>query len=249
MKKLSIAFAVILSAGSIFAQTTPSTPVKVAPPKATETPIKVNPSTSKVVLKTAQDSASYAYGIVMAQNMKRQMNNDLNTNLMLEGMNASLREEQLLIPQENCQNIYGAYNKQIQAKAGEKVKNEGIQYLEQNKKKPGVMTTASGLQYEIITKSATNTISPLATNKVKVHYHGTLLDGSVFDSSVERGQPAEFGLNQVIKGWTEGVQLMHVGDKFKFTIPYELAYGERAAGPKIKPYSCLVFEVELLEIK
>jgi FKBP-type peptidyl-prolyl cis-trans isomerase FklB len=247
MKKLSIAFAAILSVGSIFAQTTaPSTPVKAA---TTETPIKVNPGTSKVVLKTAQDSASYAYGIVMAQNMKRQMNNELNTNLMLEGMNAALKEETLLIAQENCQNVYGNYNKQIQAKAGEKVKVEGIKHLEMNKKKPGVMTTATGLQYEIMTKSATNTISPKATDKVKVHYHGLLLDGSVFDSSVERGQPAEFGLNQVIKGWTEGVQLMHVGDKFKFTIPYELAYGERAAGPKIKPYSCLVFEVELLEIK
>jgi FKBP-type peptidyl-prolyl cis-trans isomerase FklB len=260
MKKLSITLAFVLSLGVVFAQNTNDkskvvpieTPIKVAPGKAPampQTPIKVNPSSSKIVLKTAQDSASYAYGVVMAQSLKRQLNNDLNRDMLMEGLNAALKEEQLLIAQEECQPIFGAYNKQIQAKAGEKTKTEGIVHLEKNKKKSGVITTATGLQYEVITKSASSTISPKATDKVKVHYHGTLLDGSEFDSSVTRGQPAEFGLNQVIKGWTEGVQLMHVGDKFKFTIPYELAYGERAAGPKIKPYSCLVFEIELLEIK
>ena len=109
-------------------------------------------------------------------------------------------------------------------------------------------TTASGLQYEVLTKG-TNTVNPKATDKVKVHYHGTLIDGTVFDSSVDRGQPAAFGLGQVIKGWTEGLQLMHVGDKFRFFIPYELAYGDRPAGQKIKPYSTLIFDVELLEIQ
>jgi FKBP-type peptidyl-prolyl cis-trans isomerase len=110
------------------------------------------------------------------------------------------------------------------------------------------ITTASGLKYQIL-KHGTGTVSPKASDTVKVHYHGTLLDGTVFDSSVERGEPASFPLNRVIPGWTEGVQLMKVGDKFKFTVPPELAYGARSPSPKIPPNSTLVFEVELLEIQ
>ena len=109
-------------------------------------------------------------------------------------------------------------------------------------------TTASGLKY-LVTKRGAGTVSPKATDTVKVHYHGTLLDGTVFDSSVERGQPISFPLNQVIPGWTEGLQLMHVGDKFKFGIPPNLAYGPNSPSPKIPPNSTLVFEVELLEIQ
>ncbi|MDB6027079.1 MAG: fkpA 2 [Verrucomicrobiales bacterium] len=114
--------------------------------------------------------------------------------------------------------------------------------------KSGVITTASGLKYEVL-KHGTGTVSPKATDTVKVHYHGTLLDGTVFDSSVERGQPISFPLNGVIPGWTEGVQLMKVGDKFKFTIPPALAYGPNSPSPKIPANSTLVFEVELLAIE
>ena len=114
--------------------------------------------------------------------------------------------------------------------------------------KSGVTTTASGLKYEVL-KKGTGTVSPKATDTVKVHYHGTLLDGTVFDSSVERGQPISFPLNGVIPGWTEGVQLMKVGDKFKFTIPPGLAYGDQSPSPKIPANSTLVFEVELLAIE
>ena len=122
----------------------------------------------------------------------------------------------------------------------------GQEFLARNKAEEGVLETASGLQYQILHKGEGDE-HPKATSKVKVHYHGTLLDGSVFDSSVERGSPISFGLNQVIRGWTEGVQLMTVGDKFKFFIPSNLGYGDSAAG-KIKPGSLLIFEVELLEI-
>ncbi len=123
---------------------------------------------------------------------------------------------------------------------------KGAAYLQSNAQREEVTTTASGLQYEILAKSE-NTDHPKASDKVKVHYHGTLIDGSVFDSSVERGDPISFGLSQVIKGWTEGVQLMSTGDKFRFYIPHDLAYGKRRAG-SIGPGSTLIFDVELLAI-
>lgn len=123
---------------------------------------------------------------------------------------------------------------------------KGAAYLEANSQVEGVMSTASGLQYQVLTEG-TGTVNPAATDRVKVHYHGTLVDGLVFDSSVDRGEPIEFGLNQVIKGWTEGVQLMVVGEKTRFVIPSELAYGNRSAGA-IGPGSVLIFEVELLGI-
>jgi FKBP-type peptidyl-prolyl cis-trans isomerase FklB len=122
----------------------------------------------------------------------------------------------------------------------------GQDFLETNKLKPGVVSLPSGLQYEVITEG--NGIKPLASNKVTCHYHGTLIDGTVFDSSVKRGQPATFPLNMVIKGWTEGLQLMAVGSKWRFFIPPQLAYGERQTGAHIGPNSTLVFEVELLGV-
>ncbi|MBQ9339524.1 MAG: FKBP-type peptidyl-prolyl cis-trans isomerase [Paludibacteraceae bacterium] len=126
------------------------------------------------------------------------------------------------------------------------VKSEGEAFLEANKLKDGIVVTESGLQYEVLKEGKGP--KPSATDRVKVHYHGTLIDGTVFDSSVERGEPITFGLNQVIKGWTEGVQLMPVGSKYRFFIPQELGYGGREAG-KIPPYSTLIFEVELLGIE
>lgn len=122
----------------------------------------------------------------------------------------------------------------------------GQDFLEANKQKPGIITLASGLQYEVITEG--NGIKPLSRNKVTCHYHGTLIDGTVFDSSVKRGQPATFPLNMVIKGWTEGLQLMAVGSKWRFFIPPQLAYGERQTGSHIGPNSTLIFDVELLDV-
>jgi peptidylprolyl isomerase len=132
-------------------------------------------------------------------------------------------------------------------KAAEENIKIGRDFLEKNKDKEGVLETASGLQYQVLQKGE-GSENPSARSKVKVHYHGLLLDGTVFDSSVERNQPISFGLNQVIKGWTEGVQLMVVGDKFKFFIPSELAYGSKSTG-KITSGSVLIFEVELLAIQ
>jgi FKBP-type peptidyl-prolyl cis-trans isomerase FklB len=122
----------------------------------------------------------------------------------------------------------------------------GREFLEANKQKPGIITLPSGLQYEVITEG--DGIKPLAKNKVTCHYHGTLIDGTVFDSSVKRGQPATFPLNAVIKGWTEGLQLMGVGSKWRFFLPPNLAYGERQTGSDIGPNSTLIFEVELLGV-
>ena len=128
-----------------------------------------------------------------------------------------------------------------------KFKEEGEKFLAENAKREGVKTTASGLQYEVL--EATLGQKPKATDSVKVHYEGTLIDGTVFDSSYKRGKPISFPLNGVIKGWTEGLQLMAVGSKYKFFIPYQLAYGERGAGASIPPYAALIFTVELLGIE
>jgi FKBP-type peptidyl-prolyl cis-trans isomerase FklB len=134
----------------------------------------------------------------------------------------------------------------IKSKRMETNLKEGQDFLAANKAKPGVTELPSGLQYQILTEGTGP--KPTANNNVKCHYHGTLIDGTVFDSSVQRGQPASFPLNQVIKGWTEGLQLMSVGSKWRFFIPPHLGYGDRQAGPKIGAYSTLIFDVELLGI-
>jgi FKBP-type peptidyl-prolyl cis-trans isomerase len=222
MKKTLLLLTLIASTSGVFAQT-------------------------KIELKSAKDSASYAYGIVLASSIKRQLSSDLNRDALIASLNAALRDETMLFSPEVANKVFSDYNRMAQAKAAEKVRAEGMKFLEENKKRKEVTTTASGLQYEVL-KRGTGTVSPKETDKVEVHYHGTLISGEVFDSSIERGQPAQFGLNQVIKGWTEGLQYMKEGDKFKFFIPANLAYGDRSAGAKIKSGSTLVFEVELLKI-
>ena len=135
---------------------------------------------------------------------------------------------------------------ELQAAAASKAREAGEKFLAENAKKPNVVTLPSGLQYEILNEGDGK--QPSAKDTVRCHYHGTLTDGTVFDSSVHRGEPAEFPLNQVIAGWTEGVQLMKEGAKYRFYIPYNLAYGERGAGAQIPPYSALIFDVELLKV-
>lgn len=197
------------------------------------------------------DSVSYNLGILIAQNLKRQGLGEVNPTQLAKGVADALAG--VSVDLAKCNESVSEYLQAMQAqKAKENAKKfegniaEGKKFLDENKKRPGVVTTASGLQYEVL-KPGTGA-KPKATDKVTVHYHGTLLDGSIFDSSVNRGQPATFGVTQVIQGWVEGLQLMPLGAKYKFFIPYELGYGDQGAGEDIGPYSTLVFEVELLKI-
>jgi FKBP-type peptidyl-prolyl cis-trans isomerase FklB len=154
------------------------------------------------------------------------------------------------LTQDQVKDVMTQFEKDMEQKqkeAGEKNKTEGAKFLEENKKKEGVKTTASGLEYKVI-KDGTGP-QPKATDMVTVNYRGTLIDGTEFDSSYKRGQPATFPLNGVIKGWTEGLQLMKVGSKYQFFVPSNLAYGERSVGPDIAPNATLIFEVELLDVK
>jgi FKBP-type peptidyl-prolyl cis-trans isomerase FklB len=201
-----------------------------------------------VELKTALDSVNYGYGITTGNTIKRILDKDINLSLFLAGLNAAVNGSETKLTNEEANRRYSDYNtKTAQPRINARWKEENTKFLEENKKRKEVTTTASGLQYEVMQKG-TGTVSPTATDKVEVHYHGTMIDGQIFDSSVQRNKTSSFGLNQVIPGWTEGLQYMKVGDKFKFFIPYNLAYGENARGSIIKGFSTLIFEVELFKI-
>jgi len=197
--------------------------------------------------KSETDSISYSVGVVFAKQMKQQGMTNLNADMVAKAMNDYMSGTMTLITEQECETIMRNHFNALQQKQEAQAKEVGTKFLAENAKKPGIMTTASGLQYEVLRKGDGNT-SPALTDKVKVHYHGMLLDGKVFDSSVDRGEPISFPLNGVIQGWQEGVQLMVVGDKYKFYIPSDLAYGSRGAGAMIGPHSALIFEVELLGI-
>jgi FKBP-type peptidyl-prolyl cis-trans isomerase len=199
-----------------------------------------------VSLTSKVDSVSYAIGVMIGQNLKQSGAAELNTLAMAAAINDALKGNKFKIEANACSDLTNSYMSEQRTAQEGKAKEEGNKFLAENKAKSGVMTTASGLQYQIL-KEGTGP-KPKATDQVKVHYHGTLVDGTVFDSSVDRGEPAVFGVNQVIPGWVEGLQLMPVGSKWKLVIPSDLAYGPRGAGGSIPPNSVLIFEVELLEI-
>jgi FKBP-type peptidyl-prolyl cis-trans isomerase FklB len=207
---------------------------------------------SKLVVKNEIDSVSYLLGVAIATNISNDIKEG-NTELILKGMRDKLTGNTELISDPTNQVLNSFFQKkqhekkQQEEQLGQLAKSEGVKFLQENKKNKKVKVTPSGLQYEILKEGKGE--KPTETSQVKVHYHGTTIDGKVFDSSVDRGEPIVFGLNQVIKGWTEGVQLMPIGSKFKFYIPQELAYGENSPSPAIKPYSTLIFEVELLGIE
>jgi FKBP-type peptidyl-prolyl cis-trans isomerase FklB len=193
---------------------------------------------------TKQDSISYSLGVLFAQNFKSQ-SVELDAAVMAKGFDAALKGKEA-IRVEMANQIFSQYMQALGSKGSEKAIAEGQKFLDENKKRPNIITTKSGLQYEIL--NAGFGPKPLASDKVTTHYHGTLLDGKVFDSSVQRGEPIEFPVNGVIQGWQEALQLMPKGSKWRLYVPYNLAYGERGAGGSIGPYSTLIFEVELLKI-
>ena len=199
-------------------------------------------------LKDQKDKVSYAIGMQIGFNLARQKV-DVNPDIMVAGIKDSLANKPQLTP-DQVKEVMAQFEKDMEQKQkelGEKNKTAGTKFLEENKTKPGVKTTASGLEYKV-EKEGTGP-QPKPTDMVTVNYRGTLIDGTEFDSSYKRGQPATFPVNGVIKGWTEALQLMKKGAKYQLFIPSNLAYGERAMGPEIGPNSTLIFEVELMDVK
>ena len=239
---LSLTLCFLLTPGLTFAQD------EKPAVKPTETPEKESP------FKTLKDRSSYGIGQNLAAQIKFNDQLDLNFELVIEGFADALRDKEPKMTERQIQETMLELQQLLRAAAEEKQKMQfaeaikaGKEFLVKNGKRKGVKTTESGLQYEVLKKGA-GKVSPKPTDKVTTHYHGTLLDGTVFDSSVDRGEPIDFGVGGVIKGWTEALQLMTVGDKFKLFVPSDLAYGARGAGEKIGPHTTLIFEVELIAI-
>jgi FKBP-type peptidyl-prolyl cis-trans isomerase FklB len=209
--------------------------------------------TSKEDLKTQKDKVSYSIGLDIGKNMKTN-SIEVDSEILLQGLKDGLEGKDGLLTEEEIAQVMQEFQQELMAKQaakqkedGEKNMKEGAEFLEANKKKEGVKVLPSGLQYKVI-KSGDGP-SPKETDKVKTHYKGTLINGTEFDNSYSRGEPAVFPVNGVIKGWTEVLQLMKVGDKWEVYIPADLAYGERGAGGTIPPNATLIFEVELLGIE
>lgn len=192
------------------------------------------------------DKISYALGLSIGNNFAASGIKKVDFEDFMKGMQDVLNEAQPAMSYDEAKQVINDYFANLQAEQLELNKKAGEEFLAINKNKAGVVTLPSGLQYEILKKGEGKT--PVATDQVKCHYHGTLIDGTVFDSSVQRGTPATFGVNQVIPGWVEALQLMPVGSKWKLFIPSNLAYGEAGAGQTIGPNSTLIFEVEVLDI-
>ena len=199
------------------------------------------------------DKVSYALGLGIGQQLAQMGATDLNVDDFAQSIKDVLAGNELKVSHREAQHIvqeYFAKKEEVlnaeRAEKGKAAKAEGERYLAENAKKDGVITLPSGLQYQVLREG--NGKKPSAKDSVKCHYEGFLIDGTVFDSSVQRGEPATFGLQQVIAGWTEGLQLMQEGAKYRFFIPYRLAYGEGGAGQMIPPYAALIFDVELIEV-
>lgn len=195
------------------------------------------------------DKLGYALGVSFGQQIAQANLPMFDFQSFAKGMETIIKGTTPEVDFAECQRLLNDFFTKIQEEENKKfnaTKEEGEKFLKENAKRSEVVTTASGLQYEVIVEGKGD--KPTATDVVRVHYHGTLIDGTVFDSSVNRGTPTEFGVSQVIRGWVEALQLMSVGSKYKLYIPSELAYGQQGAGAMIKPYSALIFEVELIDI-
>jgi FKBP-type peptidyl-prolyl cis-trans isomerase FklB len=199
-----------------------------------------------VALTDTLTKASYGLGTLVATNLRTQAGDSLNMEAFNEGVRDVFGDQTKKMTDEEVMAIVDAFMMNITSRKRTQMIDENAAFLEANKAKEGVVTTASGLQYKVITAGTGK--MPAATDKVTVHYTGQLIDGTVFDSSVERNEPATFQVDGVIEGWTEALQLMHEGDKWMLYIPFPLAYGERGAGNQIPPFATLIFEVELIKV-
>ena len=243
MKKILILAVVAIAGMSASAQQKPKTKTSTA------TQQKKKPTTaipSQAVLRTSLDSLSYALGLSLAEFYKQQGITTVNTSLVSRAINDALKGGKVLLDEEQMNSSITGYLQKVKSEKSSVARKAGEAFLAGNKSKTGVVTLPSGMQYLVI-KQGTGP-KPSINDTVRCHYTGTLIDGTVFDSSVERGEPAEFPVSGVIRGWVEALQLMPVGSKWKLFIPSELAYGDNQAGPTIAPGSTLVFDVELLEI-
>jgi len=202
-------------------------------------------SSGTASMKSEIDSVSYGLGVSIGENLKKSNFEGVNFDLIAKGMSDFYGGKPGMTA-EQANNAIRTYMGAAEKKKGDDNLKKGQAFLDENKKKSGVQVTASGLQYQIM-KEGTGA-KPTVNDNVTTHYHGTLIDGTVFDSSVDRGEPAKFPVSGVIPGWTEALQLMSVGSKWKLFVPANLAYGERGAGPQIGPNSTLIFEVELISI-
>jgi FKBP-type peptidyl-prolyl cis-trans isomerase FklB len=243
MYKVSIIVFMIVSV-SAFGQSKAELEAKV---KSLQAELEQLKKSREVDLNDPIKRASYGMGVLIASNIKNQGADSINTDAFTAGVLDVFGNRLLRIDQQQCNTEVQQYMAGISERKAKRLRGAGEKFLEANKLKPNVKVTASGLQYEVIT-SGNGKQPTSATDRVTVHYTGKLIDGTIFDSSVQRGQPATFGLNQVISGWTEGLQLMKEGDKWLFYIPYNLGYGERGKGAQIPPYSMLIFEVELIKV-
>ena len=211
-----------------------------------------NSINTNVKLTNSTDSASYALGVLIGDNNGKMMKSvpgaeELNMDIMIAAFVKAIKEQDTGITAEEANQLVQNYFMGMAEKDAKENEESGKAFLAENKKREGIVTTESGLQYEVIQEG--NGEKPSLESMVECHYHGTLVDGTVFDSSYERGEPVAFPVNGVIEGWTEALQLMSVGAKWKLYIPSELAYGEHGAGGDIKPNSVLIFDVELLDVR
>lgn len=201
----------------------------------------------EIKLDSKAKKASYAVGVVLAQNVKQNSPDSLDLEAVFKGFYDSWNGKKTQMTEKECQDAVSEALSAASERKSAGAKQAGEEFLAANAKKEGVKTTASGLQYKVVSSGSGK--SPSATSEVTVHYSGKLIDGTEFDSSYKRGEPATFPLNGVIPGWTEGLQLMKEGDKWTLFIPYQLGYGSQGAGGAIPPYATLVFDVELIKVK